>query len=138
MRINHIAINCLDIAEMKAFFIKYFDVHEGTEYRNPKTGLHSWMLLFTEGSTKLELMSWPDIVSGTFPPANPSSSAVPQHRQGLVHLSISVASKQCVDTLTAQLEADGYRRMSGPRTTGDGYYESCILGPENIEIEITV
>ena len=25
-----------------------------------------------------------------------------------------------------------------PRTTGDGYYESCILGPEGNQIEITV
>ncbi len=138
MRINHIAINCKDIDAVKAFFIKYFDAHEGAEYRNPKTGLHSWMLLFTEGSTKLELMSWPDMVSGIFLPANPSFSAARHHRQGLVHLSISVASKQRVDMLTAQLEVDGYRRTSGPRTTGDGYYESSILGPENIEIEITI
>ena len=28
--------------------------------------------------------------------------------------------------------------MSGPRTTGDGYYESCIIGIEGNQIEITV
>ncbi len=28
--------------------------------------------------------------------------------------------------------------VSGPRTTGDGYYESCIVGPEGILIEIMV
>ena len=33
---------------------------------------------------------------------------------------------------------DGYEVLSGPRTTGDGYYESCILGIENNQIEITV
>ena len=33
---------------------------------------------------------------------------------------------------------DGYKVLSGPRTTGDGYYESCILGIENNQIEITV
>lgn len=27
--------------------------------------------------------------------------------------------------------------ISGPRTTGDGYYESCILDPEGNQIEIT-
>ena len=28
--------------------------------------------------------------------------------------------------------------LDGPRTTGDGYYESCILGVEGNQIEITV
>ena len=27
---------------------------------------------------------------------------------------------------------------SGPRTTGDGYYESCIIGIEGNQIELTV
>ena len=34
--------------------------------------------------------------------------------------------------------AAGYEVVSGPRTTGDGYYESCILGPERNQIEITI
>ena len=33
---------------------------------------------------------------------------------------------------------DGYEVVSGPRTTGDGYYESCIVGIEGNQIEITV
>ena len=32
---------------------------------------------------------------------------------------------------------DGYTVISGPRTTGDGYYESCIVGIEGNQIEIT-
>ena len=32
---------------------------------------------------------------------------------------------------------DGYPVISGPRVTGDGYYESCILDPEGNRIEIT-
>ena len=31
----------------------------------------------------------------------------------------------------------GFAVTSGPRTTGDGYCESCILGPEGIQIEVT-
>ena len=31
----------------------------------------------------------------------------------------------------------GYQVVSGPRTTGDGYYESCIRGIEGNLIEIT-
>jgi len=33
---------------------------------------------------------------------------------------------------------DGYEVISGPRTTGDGYYESCVIGIEGNQIEITV
>ena len=43
-----------------------------------------------------------------------------------------------VDALTAELKADGYEVISGPRTTGDGYYESCIVAVEDNQIEITV
>ena len=46
--------------------------------------------------------------------------------------------KEKVDELTSQLKADGYEVLSGPRTTGDGYYESCIVDLENNQIEITV
>ena len=31
---------------------------------------------------------------------------------------------------------NGYEVISGPRTTGDGYYESCILDPEGNQVEI--
>ena len=48
---------------------------------------------------------------------------------GYVHLSFAVGSRKGVDLLTRRLAADGYTVTSGPRTTGDGYYESCILGP---------
>ncbi len=59
-------------------------------------------------------------------------------RTGLIHIAFSVGSKEKVDNLTMQLKADGYEVISGPRTTGDGYYESCILGIEGNQIEITV
>ena len=41
-------------------------------------------------------------------------------------------------SLTARLKADGLEVLSGPRTTGDGYYESCVLAVEGNQIEITV
>ena len=31
-----------------------------------------------------------------------------------------------------------YHIVSGPRTTGDGYYESCVVAIENNQIEFTV
>ena len=59
-------------------------------------------------------------------------------RTGWAHLAFSVGSAEEVDRLTAELAAAGYEVVSGPRTTGDGYYESCILAPERNQIEITV
>lgn len=49
----------------------------------------------------------------------------------------SLGSKEAVDQLTQRLKNDGYEVISGPRTTGDGYYESCILCFENNQIEIS-
>lgn len=43
-------------------------------------------------------------------------------RTGYAHIAFSVGSKEKVDVLTARLKADGYKVVSGPRTTGDGYY----------------
>ncbi len=128
MRVNHIAINCMDLEQVKQFFMKYFNAQIGAEYHNPKTGLHSWMLLFPAGSAKLELMSWPDTTPIEYK----------KRRQGMTHISMSVGSPDAVNILTQRLESKGYQRLSGPRVTGDGYYESCILGPENLEIEITI
>ncbi len=118
----------MDLEQLKQFFVKYFNAQAGAEYHNPKTGLHTWMLMFPAGSTKLELMSWPDTIPVDYQ----------KHRQGLTHISISVGSPDAVNSLTKSLESDGYQRLSGPRVTGDGYYESCILGPESLEIEITI
>ena len=41
------------------------------------------------------------------------------------------------DSLTAELKDAGFEVVSGPRTTGDGYYESCIVAIEGNQIEIT-
>ena len=59
-------------------------------------------------------------------------------RTGYAHIAFSVGSKEKVDALTAELKADGYEVIGEPRTTGDGYYESCILAIEQNQIEITV
>ena len=83
--------------------------------------------VFDDG-TRLELMNKPTMID---------DAKVPE-RTGYAHIAFSVGSKEAVDTLTARLRADGYAVVSGPRTTGDGYYESCILAVEDNQIEITV
>ena len=127
MRIDHAALFCRDLEQMRQFFIDYFDARSNEKYHNPRTGLRTDILSFTEGSTRLELMQRPDVQD-----ADPSQPAI-----GYVHLSFAVGSRKGVDLLTRRLAADGYIVTSGPRTTGDGYYESSILGPEGIQIELT-
>ena len=127
MRIDHAALFCRDLEQMRQFFIDYFDARSNEQYHNPRTGLRTYILSFTEGSTRLELMQRPDVQD-----ADPSQPAI-----GYVHLSFAVGSRKGVNLLTRRLAADGYTVTSGPRTTGDGYYESSILGPEGIQIEVT-
>ena len=127
MKIDHIALFCRDLEAMRQFFLDYFEAESNKQYHNPRTGLRTYILSFTEGSTRLELMQRPDVAD-----ADPSVAAT-----GYIHISIAVGSKRGVDLLTRRLADDGYPVVSGPRTTGDGYYESCILGPEGVQIEVT-
>ena len=60
------------------------------------------------------------------------------YRSGYAHVAISLGSKEAVDELSERFKADGFEILSGPRTTGDGYYESAIIGFEGNLIEITV
>lgn len=57
-------------------------------------------------------------------------------RTGFIHVAFSAGSKEAVDELTMRLKQDGYEVASGPRTTGDGYYESCVVGIEGNRIAI--
>jgi len=61
-----------------------------------------------------------------------------QQRTGLIHFAVSVGSKEKVDALTEQLRQGGYKVIGEPRQTGDGYYESVILDPDNNRVEITM
>lgn len=127
MRIEHIAAYFNNLEGARDFFAKYFCADVSELYHNRKTGFKSYFLTFDDGS-RLEIMNKPEIVD----------EIKTLNRTGFVHISFGVGSKTKVDELTAQLEADGYEVISGPRTTGDGYYESCVLGFEDNQIEITV
>ena len=127
MRIEHVAMYVSHLEEARDFFVKYLGAKSNDGYRNPRTGFRSYFLTFDDG-TRLELMNKPTMID---------DAKVPE-RTGYAHIAFSVGSKEAVDTLTARLRADGYAVVSGPRPTGDGYYESCILAVEDNQIEITV
>ena len=127
MKIEHIALYVNDLEKARDFFVTYFDAVSNEGYHNPHTDFRSYFLSFEDGS-RLEIMTKPDLTdSGDF-----------LNRFGYAHVAFSVGSKEAVDALTAKLKQDGYPVISGPRTTGDGYYESCIVGFEGNLIEITV
>jgi lactoylglutathione lyase len=128
MRIDHIALFCRDLEQMRQFFIDHFEAVSNELYHNPRTGLRTYILTFPDGSTRLELMQRPDTIG-----LDPSKPNI-----GFIHVSFAVGSKDAVDEKTIELRDAGYKVVSGPRNTGDGYYESCILGPEGIQIEITI
>ena len=113
---------------MRQFFLDRFEAQSNELYHNPNTGLRTYILSFPDGGAKLEIMSRPDTVD-----IDPSEKNI-----GFIHLSFSVGSKEAVDGKTVELRNAGYAVNRGPRTTGDGYYESCILGPEGIQLEITL
>ncbi|WP_068501019.1 VOC family protein [Paenibacillus kribbensis] len=126
MKIEHIAIYVNDLELNKQFYIQFFNAKSNELYYNFKTGLKTYFLTFDDGA-RLEIMNRPNMTDGY--------KGLMQ--TGLTHLAFSVGSKEKVDLLTKQLVEAGYSILNGPRTTGDGYYESCILGPENTQIEIT-
>ena len=127
MKIEHIAMYVNDLEAVRAFFIKYFDAQSNNGYHNKTTDFRSYFLTFEDGA-RLEIMSKPCM----------TDDEKDITRTGYIHIAFSVGSKEKVDQLTEKLRADGYDVISGPRTTGDGYYESCIIGIEGNQIEITV
>ncbi len=128
MHIEHVAIWTKDLERLKKFYMTYFEAKAGEKYVNPAKQFESYFLTFSSGA-RLELMSIPSI---------PESQDDPETQfTGYIHLAFSVGSKEKVDTLTDTLQNDGYQIIDGPRHTGDGYYESCVLDPDRNRIEIT-
>ena len=127
MKIEHIAMYVENLEKARDFFIKYLDGKSNDGYHNTNTGFRSYFISFDDGA-RLEIMNKPEIVD----------MDKPVNRTGYIHIAFSVGSKEKVDELTRVMKEDGYEVISGPRTTGDGYYESCIVGIEGNQIEITV
>ena len=127
MKIDHIALYVNDLEGAKDFFETYFHAAANEGYHNEKTDFRSYFLTFSDGS-RLEIITKPDL----------TDSGNLLDRFGYAHIAFSVGSREAVNELTEQLKAGGYPALSGPRTTGDGYYESCVLGFGGNILEITV
>ena len=129
MRIEHVAIWTRDLERLKKFYTKYFNCIAGNKYRNDSNDFESYFLSF-DNSARLELMQMPSI---------PNNSNDPKIQyEGIIHIAISVGSKENVVEITEKLRSDEYTIVSEPQTTGDGYFESCVLDSDGNRVEITI
>ncbi len=127
MRIEHVALYVNELEEARDFFVNYLEGHSNDGYHNKNTGFRSYFICFDSGA-RLEIMSKPGMLD----------DEKDLNRTGYAHVAFSVGSRERVNELTSKLRDAGYAVVSGPRTTGDGYYESCIVAVEGNQIEITV
>jgi lactoylglutathione lyase len=128
MKIEHLAIWVKDLELMKEFYEKFFGMSCNQKYSNSIKGFESYFLSFPEGA-RIELMRMDSIPQC-------QHDYIEQHT-GLIHFAVSLGSKLEVDKLTSRMKNEGYVVVDGPRTTGDGYYESVVLDPEGNRIELT-
>ena len=125
VRVEHIGVWVVDIDRVSAFYAKYFGARIGELYRNPRKGFESRFLDFG-GGARLELMTRQDV-----------SQRAANEQLGLAHVAVTIGDEAAVDALAARLRADGVTLDSGPRRTGDGYYECVVRDPEGNRVEIT-
>lgn len=126
-RIAHVALWTTDLDASVRFWSTHFAAIAGDEYRSRnRPGFRSRFLDFADGA-RLEIMTGP-WVDGV------ADAAAEQ--QGWAHVAVSLGSEAEVDRLAGRFQAEG-RLVSGPRRTGDGYYEAVALSPEGALVEIT-
>ena len=125
MKIAHVALYVEDLEAMRAFYVRHFAAEASEKYHNPRTGLQTYFLKFGEGA-RLELMYRPEM----------TAKAYREQTLGYAHLAFGLGSKEAVDRLTRLLQENGWPLMSGPRVTGEGYYESVLADPEGNLIEL--
>jgi lactoylglutathione lyase len=126
MKLEHIGIWVEDLEIMRAFYMKYFNMECSDLYTNERKGFSSYFLYWNNGA-RLEIMHQSDVMK--HPP-------VRLKWIGYTHIAISLDSKEAVIELTEQLRNDGYGVAGEPRITGDGYFESVVLDPEENRVEL--
>ena len=129
MTLEHVAIWSGNLENLKNFYIKYFGAVANDKYTNGSKNFHSYFLTFESGP-RLELMFMPGI------PGNSNDTIEKQHR-GIIHLAFGVNTMSEVDDKADELRSAGFQILSGPRKTGDGYYEFETLDPDNNRLEVT-
>lgn len=126
VRIEHIAIWTRNLERLRDFYARYFGATANEGYYNPRREFRSYFLTLGDGA-RIELMKVPDIADAA------EGTCI-----GLAHVAFSLGSREAVDRLTERLRSDGVPVLDGPRTTGDGYYESVVADPDGNRLELTI
>lgn len=126
MKLHHMALWTRNLEGLAAFWTRAFGAKVGPVYisRNRPGFRSCWLTL--EDGPKIELMTGPwvqDLAEG--------------EPVGYAHVALSVGSAAQVDCIAERLGLEGYL-VSGPRCTGDGFYEARLRDPDGNLIEITV
>ena len=129
MTLEHVAIWTDDLERLKDYYCRYFGGTANNRYINATKNFSSYFLTF-KGGARLEIMAMKGI------PANANDTIKAQH-QGIIHLAFGVDTIDEVNAKAAELKAAGFTILSGPRKTGDGYYEFETLDPDNNRLEVT-
>ena len=124
VRIEHIGVWVANLDTVAAFYAKYFGARVGELYENPRKGFKSRFLAFDSGA-RLEIMTRENV-----------TERADTELLGIAHVALSVGDESTVDALAARFIADGVTPDSGPRRTGDGYYECVVRDPEGNRVEI--
>jgi len=117
-QIEHAAVWVSDLERARTFYERWFKATASAKYSSAKRDFTSYFLSLGSGA-RLELMTSPGEVAR------------------LAHLAVSVGSRNAVDHLLKAMEAAGVHIVSGPRLTGDGYYEALVIDTEGNLVEIT-
>jgi len=118
IKIEHAASWVSDLETACSFYERWFQARKGQKYTSVKRPFTSYFLSLGDGA-RLELMTSP----GEAP--------------RMAHIAISVGSREAVDRLIEEMKAAGVAIVSGPRVTGDGYYEAVVTDSEGNLVEIT-
>lgn len=124
MKVAHVALWTRDLDALCAFWARVFGAQVGKVYESRnRPGYRSRFLTFAEGPS-VEVMAGPWV-----------GGATADETSGYAHLALSLGSRPAVDLLADAMRGEG-RLVSGPRLTGDGYYEAVLRDPDGNLIEI--
>jgi lactoylglutathione lyase len=126
MKLAHVALWTRDLDAAAAFWQNYFDAEVGEEYHSKRrVGFVSRFVRLPGSDGEIEIMSGPWIEESQY-----------SEMVGWDHIAVSLGDAAAVDALASRCKDDGIL-ISGPRTTGDGYYEAVIAMPDGTRVEIT-
>ena len=134
MKLEHVAIWTHNLEKLKAYYETYFGGVANTKYVNESKNFQSYFLTFDSGAgagagARIEIMTRPDI--------RENRNDIQKAQIGITHFAFAVETMDEVDEKARQLKTDGYEILSGPRKTGDGYYEFETFDPDNNRLEVT-